>query len=205
MALLAARDVLPLPPLYAYAFRTVAVALVLVAVSRPAIRLRPARAIGSAGVGILVFAIWIMPDLLAPAWRQHWLFANAVVGRAASSVAPAARSDAVFLISRVAGAALLVPIVEELFWRGFLMRWLAGHPFWSVPPGKYTRFSFWATAILFASEHGPYWDVGLLAGIAYNWWMLRTRSLADCILAHAVTNACLAAYVLASGRWEYWL
>jgi hypothetical protein len=40
--------------------------------------------------------------------------------------------------------------------------------------------------------------------VAYNWWMLRARNLADCVLAHAVTNACLAGYVLFSGRWEYW-
>jgi membrane protease YdiL (CAAX protease family) len=57
---------------------------------------------------------------------------------------------------------------------------------------------------LFVSEHGELWDVGLAAGLAYNWWMRRTRSLGDLILAHAVTNACLSAYVLTSGRWEYW-
>ncbi len=62
--------------------------------------------------------------------------------------------------------------------------------------GQYTPLSFWAVALLFASEHGPYWEVGLIAGVAYNWWMVRTRNLADCILAHAVTNALLAAYVL---------
>jgi hypothetical protein len=71
--------------------------------------------------------------------------------------------------------------------------------------GAYSALSFWATAALFASEHGPYWEVGLLAGIAYGWWMIRTKSLADCILAHGVTNLLLAAYVLLQGRWEYWL
>ena len=74
-----------------------------------------------------------------------------------------------------------------------------------VPLGAYTHLSFWATALLFASEHGSFWDVGLAAGVAFNWWMVRTRNLGDCILAHAVTNACLAAYVLTAGRWEYWL
>jgi membrane protease YdiL (CAAX protease family) len=48
------------------------------------------------------------------------------------------------------------------------------------------------------------WDVGLMAGLAYNWWMRRTRSLGDLMLTHAVTNACLSAYVLIEGRWEYW-
>ena len=61
------------------------------------------------------------------------------------------------------------------------------------------------TAVLFSAEHGPYWDVGLLAGITYNWWMLRTHRLADCIVAHAVTNGLLAIYVLYAGHWQYWL
>jgi membrane protease YdiL (CAAX protease family) len=47
--------------------------------------------------------------------------------------------------------------------------------------------------------------VGLITGVLLNWWMLRTKSLADCILAHAVTNACLAAYVLTRNQWQYWL
>jgi CAAX prenyl protease-like protein len=95
--------------------------------------------------------------------------------------------------------------VEELFWRGWLMRWLIAADFRSVPLGAYTAQAFWVVAVLFASEHGAYWDVGLLAGIAYNWWMLRTRSLGDLILAHAVTNACLSAYVIVARKWEYWL
>ncbi len=99
---------------------------------------------------------------------------------------------------------MFVPMLEELFWRGWLMRWLISPKFETVPLGAYQAGSFWITAALFASEHGPYWDVGLVAGIAYNWWMIRTRSLADCILAHAVTNGCLCWYVVVTHRWEYW-
>jgi CAAX prenyl protease-like protein len=88
--------------------------------------------------------------------------------------------------------------------RGWLMRWLIRGDFQSVPLGAYTRSSFWITALLFASEHGPFWEVGLAAGVAYNWWMVRTKSLGDCIVAHAVTNAVLSAYVVFTDRWEYW-
>ena len=76
----------------------------------------------------------------------------------------------------------LVPVLEELFWRGWLMRWLIRPDFEAVRLGTYTHYSFWVTAALFAAEHGPYWDVGLLAGIIYNWWMVRTGRLADCIV-----------------------
>ena len=65
--------------------------------------------------------------------------------------------------------------------------------------------AFWVVALLFASEHGSYWDVGLLTGIIYNAWAVRSKSLGDLILTHAVTNACLCAYVIAAGKWEYWL
>lgn len=64
--------------------------------------------------------------------------------------------------------------------------------------------AFWVVAVLFGVEHGPLWDVGIVTGVLYNWWMVRTRSLGDLILVHAITNACLSAYVLASGKWEYW-
>ncbi len=100
---------------------------------------------------------------------------------------------------------MLVPIIEELFWRGWVMRWLIDRDFTKIPLGTYLPSAFWITAVLFASEHGPYWEVGLAAGVIYNWWMLRTRSLADCILAHAITNGALAVYVVTAGAWRYWL
>ena len=110
-----------------------------------------------------------------------------------------------FLAIRTLSCAVVVPLVEELFWRGWLMRWLEGHDFRKVPLGAYMPFAFWTVAILFASEHGPYWEVGLAAGIVYNWWIVRTKNLADVILAHAVTNALLSGYVLSAGQWQYWL
>jgi hypothetical protein len=84
------------------------------------------------------------------------------------------------------------------------MRWLIHKDFHKVPLGAYTPFAFCATAILFAAEHGSYWDVGLLTGIVYNFWMIRTKSVANCILMHAVTNASLSAYVIAAAQWQYW-
>jgi membrane protease YdiL (CAAX protease family) len=59
--------------------------------------------------------------------------------------------------------------------------------------------------VLFAAEHGPYWEVGLLCGVIYNWWMWRTRSLGDLILVHAVTNLALSLFVIATQRWTFWM
>jgi CAAX prenyl protease-like protein len=185
--------------------RVVASAAVLVLFSRRLIAWRPSRPLSSALAGAVVFLVWIAPELIWPAYRQLWPFRNPLTAAASGSFPQAVRADALFLLFRVCGSTLLVPLIEELFWRAWLMRWLISTDFAKLPLGAYAAQAFWITAVLFASEHGPYWDVGLAAGVAYNWWMVRTRSLADCILAHAVTNACLAAFVLAAGAWQYWL
>ncbi len=160
---------------------------------------------GSLWLGVGVFALWIVPDRLFPGYRHFWLFENAVTGRLETSLPAAARSQIVVLWLRGFRALAIVPIIEELFWRAWLMRWLISADFEAIPLGTWSAQAFWIVALLFASEHGPYWDVGLAAGVLYNWWMLRTRGLGDLIVSHAVTNACLSAYVVWSGRWEYWL
>jgi len=185
--------------------RLVVVAAAIALLSWHVIPRRPSFAWGSILLGVAVFAVWIGPDLVWPGYRDTWLFHNVVTGAARSSLPAQIKSNALFISIRILESAMLVPILEELFWRGWFMRWLIRADFESVPIGRYTPWSFWVVAVLFASEHGPYWDVGLIAGIAYNWWTVRTRSLADCIFAHAVTNALLAGYVLVFNQWQYWL
>ena len=173
-------------------------------VSRPAIFFTLTNPVGSVLIGLAIFALWIVPDLLFPGYRHGILFENAVMGKLQNSLSENARQDLLVLALRSLRAVVFVPILEELFWRGWLMRWLISSDFHEVRLGSYTAISFWLVAILFAAEHGPYWDVGLLAGIVFNLWMLRTRSLGDLILAHAVANGALCAYVIAAGKWEYW-
>jgi CAAX prenyl protease-like protein len=197
--------IVPLRPEVLHPIRFVVVLAVILLVSRKYLSLRPAHPLGSIGIGIAVFLIWIGPDLLF-GYRHHWLFENSLMGKAASSLSPALQHDFFFLTIRVLSSMALVPILEELFWRGWLMRWLINsQDFLKVPLGTYQAAAFWIVAILFASEHGVYWEVGLAAGIIYNWWIIRTKNLADCILAHAITNGILAVYVLSSGQWQYWL
>jgi uncharacterized protein len=196
---------LPFPPEWLAPVRFVLVAATLAVFSRGVIPRRPAYPIGSVVLGAVVLAIWIGPDLLWHGYRDAWPFHNAITGAARSTLPVHLKSNGFFIAVRVIESAVLVPILEELFWRGWLMRWVIRSDFESVPLGQYTAVSFWAVALLFASEHGPYWEVGLIAGVAYNWWLVRTRNLADCMLAHAVTNALLAAYVLVFDQWQYWL
>jgi uncharacterized protein len=205
VALLGLDRFLPFGLEYNYTLRFAIVFAVLITVSRRVIPRHISHWLASAMLGAAVFLIWVGPDLLWPAYRQSPLFNNALVGTSKSSLPPGSKVNAIFIIARVLASVVNVPILEELFWRGWLMRWLISKDFTKVALGAYTAQSFWVVAVLFASEHGAYWDVGLLAGILYNWWMIRTRSLGDCMLAHAVTNALLTVYVLVRDQWQYWL
>jgi len=179
---------------------------VILAVSRAPLRRGPSKPLLSVLVGIAVFILWVGPDRIAPGWHHAIIFDNAILGHPAGNTPPASINEPLFLLFRVAISVIAVPILEELFWRGWLMRWIVNPDhFEQTPLGTWAPAAFWITALLFASEHGSFWDVGLAAGIVYNWWMIRTHNLWDCIIAHAVTNGILAAYVIAAGQWQYWL
>jgi CAAX prenyl protease-like protein len=204
VGIMALERIIPLPPQWLYLVRFLVVVSVIGAVSWPYLSFRPRFPLSSIAIGVAVFVIWVAPDVLF-GYRHHWLFENALTGAATASLPPHLKSNIGFIMLRAASCAIVVPILEELFWRGWLMRWLIDNDFLKVELGTYVPFSFWIVVLLFASEHGPYWEVGLVAGIVYNWWIVRTRNLADCILAHGVTNAVLSGYVLVTGQWQYWL
>ena len=204
VGMMAVARLIPLPPQWLYPVRFLIVTSLIGALSWPYLSFRPSAPLASMAIGVAVFVIWVAPDVLF-GYRHHWLFENSITGSAASSLAPHLKANLGFMLLRSVSSAIMIPILEELFWRGWMMRWLIDSDFLTVPLGKYVPSAFWIVALLFASEHGPYWEVGLAAGIVYNWWIVRTRNLADCILAHAVTNAVLAAYVVVAGQWQYWL
>ena len=104
---------------------------------------------------------------------------------------------------RLFGAVLVVPFMEELFWRSFLIRYIIDNDFETVPIGRFTWPSFLITTVLFGLEHNLFL-AGMMAGISYNLLLYRTKSLAHCILAHAITNLLLGIYVLTTGKWQFW-
>jgi len=204
VAFLALRSFAGLPALAEQVLWFGVMSAVITLVARPVLDFRVRHWVGTIALGVGVFALWIAPDLLFPGYRSHWLLSNSITGAVVPGLPEAERSNVPVLLLRGLRAALIVPIVEELFWRAWLMRWLIDPDFSKTPLGKYAPQAFWIVVILFAMEHGPFWDVGLACGILYNWWMVRTKSLGDLILAHGITNACLSVYVVTAGKWEYW-
>jgi CAAX prenyl protease-like protein len=207
VALMGIEKAFGLPSALMYPVRVAATLAVLLMFSRRPLSARPSSPLASAAIGTVVFALWLAPDVVfGPGYRHFWLFQNSFIrGGAVSSLPIVLHTKFWFLAVRAGSCALLVPPVEELFWRGWAMRWIVASDFEKIPLGTYQALSFWLVALLFAAEHGPYWEVGLAAGIIYNWWMVRTRNLTDCIIAHAVTNGLLSIYILATHRFEYWL
>lgn len=152
--------------------------------------LRPNYSWLAIAVGLAAIAIWIAIDPFYPKMVAKGEVFN-----------PSGRW--MFIGFRVIGAVIVVPLMEELFWRGFLIRWLVEEDFKKVPVGTYTLPSFMITMVLFSMEHRE-WLAGLLCGALYNWLYYRRKSLFACVVAHAVSNAALAAWVLWRGDWKFW-
>jgi len=107
------------------------------------------------------------------------------------------------ILFRVFGAVIVVPIAEELFWRGYLMRSIIKPEFEEVPLATFQPLSFYVTTVAFALVHAEIGSAILFALIA-GWWFIKTKSLKAVILLHAAANAGLAAYVLLTKNWFFW-
>jgi len=149
----------------------------------------------SLAVGLVVLVLWIKLDA---AWM--------LMGEAGEGYNPTdetGRIDWLLVAFRIVGAALVVPIMEELFWRSFLQRWVQQSDFLTLDPARIGFKALLIASALFAVEHLQ-WLAGLVAGLAYGWLYIRTRNLWAPVIAHGVTNGALGVYVVATGRWSFW-
>jgi len=104
---------------------------------------------------------------------------------------------------RLFGLALVVPVMEELFWRSFLMRWIDARDFLAFDVKRTSWRAFVISSALFASEHSL-WLAGLVAGLGYSWVYVRSGNLWMPIVSHAITNGTLGIWILATGNWRFW-
>ena len=147
------------------------------------------------GVGAAVFALWIRLD--AP-----WM----LLGEPTASFVPldgAGQIDMRLVAFRLAGAALVVPLMEELFWRSFLMRWVDSPRFEGVDPQTVSLKAVVLSTFVFTLAHTQ-WLAAVVAGLAYAGLYRHTGKLWTAVAAHATTNALLGLWVLHNGRWAFW-
>jgi CAAX prenyl protease-like protein len=109
----------------------------------------------------------------------------------------------IFIAVRLVGIAILVPLAEELFWRGFLLRWLIDPEWEKVPIGEYTFSSCMIVTAMFTLAH-PEWLAAAVYCLLINGLLYWKRDLWQCIVAHAVSNLSLAIYVLLTAEWWLW-
>ncbi len=146
--------------------------------------------------GLLVLVIWIVPEEYFFQLEQTSFFDPYGLGDSKAAAIG-------WIAVRLLGAALVVPLMEELFWRSFMIRYLIKVDFHTVPIGAFTWLSFLSVAILFGLEHNRVL-VGILAGLLYGLLLVRQKKLPGVILAHGVTNLGLGIYVLFTGNWMFW-
>jgi exosortase E/protease (VPEID-CTERM system) len=146
-----------------------------------------------AAAGAAVLALWIGIDRMTAG------------GAAAYGLVPGHGIGwTIWLVFRAAGAAITVPIAEELAFRGYLLRRIDGADFESVSFQEASLPALAVSSVAFGAMHGSRWIAGSLAGLAYALVLRRRGRIGEAVAAHAVTNALLAVWVIARGEWGLW-
>lgn len=144
--------------------------------------------------GLAVFMIWIaLGQVVATASHE---------GRFVPLLADGG-IDWLKALPRLAGLALVVPVMEELFWRSLILRWIDQHEFLALDPRRVGFRAFVITTILFAVEHDM-WLAGAIAGATYNALYMYSRNLWVPIVAHVATNGALGVWILWTRNWSFW-
>lgn len=150
------------------------------------------------GVGVAVFGLWVglddfypKPGKTGPDWNPHPQFGE---GSALAWL---------FMLVRLMGSSLVVPPLEEVFYRSFLYRFLAQPGFQSVPLGCFAWIPFLVTSAIFGLSHRE-WLAGILCGFAYQGLVIWKKRIGDAMTAHAITNLLLGLWVVWRGAWHFW-
>ena len=147
--------------------------------------------------GVVLFVMWVVIDPYYPQSKGTGPDWNPIAFFGAGTAVSWA-----FMAARVAGMTLVVPPLEEVFWRSFLYRWFVRTDFQNMPFNRFHPTSFIVTSALFGAEHHQ-WLAGVLYGFAMQGLVIRKNRIGDAMTAHAVTNFLLGVYVCRTGQWQF--
>ena len=161
--------------------------------------LRPPRKVWFAVViGILVFLLWIAP-------QQFLGFAPRLTGFDPGRFLGQPAMYWTVVLFRFLRLVIVVPLVEEIFWRGFLLRYLISEKFTAIAIGTFSWLSFIGVTAGFGFAHSRAdWIPAFICGALYNLVAYRTRSLATCVVAHGLTNLLLGLWIMQTRQWGFW-
>ncbi|MDR1726621.1 MAG: CAAX prenyl protease-related protein [Acidobacteriota bacterium] len=152
----------------------------------------------AAAVGVAVFLAWVGLDGMYPMLMERSGSFNPVKSYGGGS--PMALA---FIAVRILGSTLVVPPLEEVFYRSFAYRWLVKPDFASVPLGAFRWWAFLVVGVVFGLNHFE-WLPGILCAFAYQGLVCRKGRLGDAMAAHAITNLLLGAWVVWKDAWQFW-
>jgi CAAX prenyl protease-like protein len=186
------------PEFWIYPIQAIASGVILIFFWREYEWERPAKPAFTIVVGILVFVIWIAPQqFLQFAPRPEGFNPDVFAGNSAAYWGT--------VIFRFLRLVIVVPLAEEIFWRGFLLRYPIKEEFEQVPFGTFSWLSFAIVTLLFGLSHlVADWPVAVLTGAIYNGVAYRTKSLSACVFAHAITNLLLGLWIMQTKEWGFW-
>jgi CAAX prenyl protease-like protein len=149
-------------------------------------------------IAVVVFLVWISPQAFLG-------FSARTVGFNPDIFTRQPLLYWLTIIFRFLRLVVVVPFIEEIFWRGFLLRFFVDENFGRVRFGTFSWLSFAGVTLGFGFSHAAAdWPAALLTGILYNGVAYRTRSLSSCILTHAVTNLLLGLWIIKTKQWGFW-
>ncbi len=186
------------PEFWIYPLQTLLCAALLIYFRRDYEWRRCRRPLFALGAGLLVFFLWVAP-------QQFFGFPPREVGFNPDVLAVEPALYWTTLALRFLRLVVVVPLVEEIFWRGFLLRYLIAEDFESIPFGTFSWLSFAVVTLAFGLSHSMAdWPVALVTGALYNVVAYRTKSLPACVLSHALTNFALGCWIVATKQWGFW-
>ncbi len=181
-----------------YPLQTVVCGALLVWYRRVYEALPPRRVFFALLIGTAVFFLWIAP-------QTFFGFAARTAGFNPDTFGAWPAAYWLTVVFRFLRLVVVVPLVEEVFWRGFLLRYFIDEKFWRVPVGAFSPLSFAAVTVGFALVHSSAdWIAALITGALYNWVAYRTKSIGSCVVAHALTNLLLGWWIMHTKQWGFW-
>lgn len=175
----------------------------------------PRWALAGIAFGALGIAIWLLPTTLYDYWGLTakpggilgWIGVDARTKGFDPGVFtdPAAWWAAV--IFRFLRAVVVVAFVEEIFWRGFLMRFVCDWEgdYWKQPFGRRSWKSYLIVTALFVLAHSPGDYAGAFVYGSLTWLLcVLSRSLGACVIMHATANFLMGLYIMAYGKYGLW-
>lgn len=148
-------------------------------------------------VGVAIFVVWVGLDGLYPRLSEPEASWNPI-----QHFSPPV--GWFYVAVRILGSSIVVPPLEEVFYRSFLYRYFVKLDFRAMPLGRFHGLSFVVTSSIFGLLHPDRWLGGIICGLAYQWLVVRKNRLGDAMTAHAITNFLLGVWVAWKGAWSFW-